>query len=55
MAAVKWDAFDPDWVKHWNSRRKAESFAGKKWSLMNARDSFLLAHQIENKFNDVTT
>ena len=40
----------PDWVKHWNSQRKAESFAGKKWSLMNARDSYLLVHQDDRPY-----
>jgi len=32
----------PQWVKEWNKKRKAESFAGKYWELLNPIKTYLL-------------
>jgi predicted AlkP superfamily pyrophosphatase or phosphodiesterase len=40
----------PQWVADWNAMRKAEAMAGKNWELMNAKDSYLLAHQDDRPY-----
>jgi predicted AlkP superfamily pyrophosphatase or phosphodiesterase len=40
----------PGWVTQWNAQRKAESLAGKQWSLLNNSDTYLLAHQDDRPY-----
>jgi hypothetical protein len=35
----------PDWVSQWNDQRKADDFAGKRWSLLNDPSTYLLVDQ----------
>jgi len=39
-----YDAY-PDWAAQWNSRRQAEGYAGKSWTLLNDASTYLLAAQ----------
>jgi predicted AlkP superfamily pyrophosphatase or phosphodiesterase len=39
-----YDAY-PDWAAQWNSRRQAEGYAGKSWTLLNDTSTYLLAAQ----------
>lgn len=40
----------PDWAKAWNSKRKAESYAGKSWSLLGAGPSYQLIDQDDRPY-----
>jgi predicted AlkP superfamily pyrophosphatase or phosphodiesterase len=40
----------PRWAADWNAQRKAEAMAGKSWELLNAKDSYLLAHQDDRPY-----
>jgi predicted AlkP superfamily pyrophosphatase or phosphodiesterase len=40
----------PGWVVEWNAERKAEALAGKSWELLNAKDTYLLAHQDDRPY-----
>ena len=40
----------PQWVADWNAQRKADAVTGKSWELLNARDSYLLAHQDDRPY-----
>ena len=40
----------PQWVVEWNAERKAEALAGKRWKLLNAKDTYLLAHQDDRPY-----
>jgi len=40
----------PQWVADWNAQRKAEALAGKSWELLNAKDTYLLAHQDDRPY-----
>jgi predicted AlkP superfamily pyrophosphatase or phosphodiesterase len=40
----------PQWVVEWNAERKAQALAGKNWKLLNAKDTYLLAHQDDRPY-----
>ena len=40
----------PDWVSNWNAQRKAEGYAGKSWTLLNDKDTYLLAAQDDRPY-----
>ena len=40
----------PQWVADWNAQRKADAVIGKSWELLNANDSYLLAHQDDRPY-----
>ena len=40
----------PQWVIEWNAERKAEALAGKSWKLLNAKETYLLAHQDDRPY-----
>ena len=40
----------PEWVKKWNSRRQAEGYAGKTWSLLNDAATYLLVAQDDRPY-----
>jgi predicted AlkP superfamily pyrophosphatase or phosphodiesterase len=40
----------PGWAREWNARRKAESHAGKSWSLLNDASRYLLADQDDRPY-----
>ena len=40
----------PQWVVEWNAVRKAQALAGKHWKLLNAKDTYLLAHQDDRPY-----
>jgi len=40
----------PEWVGKWNAERKASAHAGKEWSLLNDRNSYLLAGQDDRAY-----
>ena len=40
----------PDWVAEWNGQRKADVYAGKTWSLLNDKASYLLANQDDRPY-----
>jgi predicted AlkP superfamily pyrophosphatase or phosphodiesterase len=40
----------PDWVRTWNDQRKADSYAGKSWSLLNAPADYLLVGQDDRPY-----
>jgi predicted AlkP superfamily pyrophosphatase or phosphodiesterase len=44
-----YDAY-PDWVSKWNSRRQAEGYAGKSWSLLNDPSTYLLTDQDDRPY-----
>ena len=40
----------PEWVAQWNAERKASSYAGGNWSLLNDKDTYLLAGQDDRAY-----
>lgn len=40
----------PQWVVDWNAQRKADTVTGKSWELLNSKDSYLLAHQDDRRY-----
>ncbi len=40
----------PQWVADWNAQRKADAVIGKSWELLNAKESYLLAHQDDRSY-----
>jgi len=40
----------PAWVAEWNAQRKAKTHAGTQWTLLNDRDSYLLAGQDDRPY-----
>jgi len=48
-SAWYYDAY-PEWVAQWNAARKASTFAGTEWELLNDKDSYLLAGQDDRPY-----
>lgn len=44
-----YDAY-PGWVRDWNAQRKAESYAGSSWRLLNDAATYLLGHQDDRAY-----
>ncbi len=44
-----YDAY-PKWASEWNEQRKAESYAGTSWSLLNPASTYLLAAQDDRPY-----
>jgi predicted AlkP superfamily pyrophosphatase or phosphodiesterase len=40
----------PEWVAQWNAERKASSYAGEDWNLLNGKDTYLLADQDDRPY-----
>ncbi|SCY23315.1 Type I phosphodiesterase / nucleotide pyrophosphatase [Desulfoluna spongiiphila] len=40
----------PEWVKKWNALRLAEAYAGKSWSLLNDKPTYLLGAQDDRAY-----
>jgi predicted AlkP superfamily pyrophosphatase or phosphodiesterase len=40
----------PDWVSQWNTRRQAEEYSGRSWSLLNDAAAYLLAAQDDRPY-----
>jgi predicted AlkP superfamily pyrophosphatase or phosphodiesterase len=40
----------PDWVSQWNTRRQAEEYSGRSWSLLNDTAAYLLAAQDDRPY-----
>lgn len=40
----------PEWVAKWNAERKASAYAGKEWTLLNDKSSYLLASQDDRAY-----
>ncbi|MHC4116797.1 MAG: alkaline phosphatase family protein [Planctomycetota bacterium] len=44
-----YDAY-PQWTHRWNAQRKAESYSGKAWTLLNDRSRYVLGHQDDRPY-----
>lgn len=40
----------PDWASQWNAQRKAESYSGKTWTLLNDQSTYLLGDQDDRPY-----